>query len=646
MHGLGCPPVWGRLPQAPALSPSANSKQSLQFLKTQLETCSQEHGDCSHDCPLLPTRVLDVGSADVQHVKLFEPPAGTPGKYIAISYCWGEGNGLKVIGSNKSDLVQGIDEDELPATIRDAIELARYLRVQYLWVDALCIIQDDTQDWLHESSHMADVYAQAFLTISASSVDSSRMSFLHQSRGNKEVLFQVKDHTINDQHNQGIDENSLDTQYCTLAVRRTAVSGFHQDAFDEIIDPSMGRAWTLQEHMLSTRLVSFSTDEVQWTCRTLRACECGSPEDHGAPRLERLRQDLKEAGKTSNQDQLENVGTTNLDWKLICHDFWCIVVETYCRRNLSWMRDKLPALSGVAREFFEIMDESRPRTTTDMLPLRYLAGLWEHELHRGLLWKKGVGEQDVDPVEYRAPSWSWASIESDVFTFKLVRPDLSRKLVPQIEVLEVACALANPADPFGQVLQEGTYLRVRGTVTETQMKLRRKGRGWAVQYDTAHGFIFLDTPVEDVPLNKGAWGEDSGVESVTDNAEESDPRPSRTVRRRRGKRESDVIADRLKERASRRSESGPDHRSDDELDDAVPYDWEEANLGKTFTVWLLLVAESHAFDSPSMETLVLGRPAGDEEVYERIGYLAHRHEDNLKWTEQASGQPKSTITIV
>lgn len=577
-------------------------------------------------------------------MKLFEPPAGTPGKYIAISYCWGEGNGLKAIGSNKSDLVQGIDEEELPATIRDAIELARYLRVQYLWVDALCIIQDDTQDWLHESSRMADVYAQAFLTISASSVDSSRMSFLHQSRGNKEVLFQVKDHAINNQHNQGINENSSDTQYCMLAVRRAAVSGFHQADQDEIIDPSMGRAWTLQEHILSTRLVSFSTDEVQWTCRTLRACECGSPEDLGAPQLERLRRDLKEAEKASSQDQLENVGTKNPDWKLVCHDFWCKVVETYCRRKLSWMGDKLPALSGVAREFFEIMDESRPATTTDMPPLRYVAGLWEHEIHRGLLWREGSGVGDVDLVEYRAPSWSWASIETDVLTFKPGQADRSRKLVPQIEVLEVACALANPADPFGQVLQEGTYLRVRGTVIETQMKLRTKGRGWAVQYDTVHGWVFLDTRVEDVPLNKGAWREDSGMESATDDAEDSDLRPRRTVRRRRGKRESDVIADKLKERASRESESSPDRRSDDELHHALPYDWEEANLGKRFTVWLLHVADDHRFGSPGMQILVLGRPAGDEEVYERIGFLAHRDQD--KWTEQASGQAKSIITIV
>lgn len=585
---------------------------------------------------------MDVGSADVQHVKLFEPPAGTPGKYIALSYCWGDGNGLKAIGSNKSDLLQGIDEDELPATIRDAIELARYLRVQYVWIDALCIIQDDTQDWLHESSQMSDVYAQAFLTISASSVQSSRMSFLHQSRGNKEVLFPVKDHTISD-HYQGIDDNGSDNRCCMLAVRRATLSGSHQDGLDDIIDPSMRRAWTLQEHMLSTRLVSFSTDEVQWTCRTLRACECGSPEDLGSPRLEGLRRSLEEAGYMSSQNQVENVGTGNFDWKFICHHFWCGVVEAYCRRDLSWMRDKLPALSGVAREVFQIIDEAKPETTTVMPPLRYLAGLWEFELYRGLLWRRGMGGEYVDLVEYRAPSWSWASIEGEIFTYKWGQPIGSLGLVPQLEVLEVACALANPADLFGQVLQEGTYLRVRGTVIETQMKLRKKGRGWAVQYDTVQGTISLDTHLEDVPLNKRTWRQGSGVESATDDAEEPDPRPSRTVRRRRGKLESDVIADKLKERASRKSDSRPDGRSDDEVDDVLPYNWEESNLGKTFTVWLLHVADYYASD-PLMEILALGRPAGDEDVYERIGYL--KLWDNDKWTRHALGQAKSTITIV
>lgn len=299
----------------PAISSSANSKRALDFLQKQLEACSQEHKECNHDGPVLPTRVLDVGSSrGVRSVKLFEPPPETTERYIALSYCWGDGIGLQATKSNLSELLRGIDEDELPATIIDAVELARYLGVQYLWVDALCIIQDDSEDWLHESAQMSAVYAQAFLTISASSVASSRSSFLHQSRGNKEILFQLEDDTTSNRHDD-TDVNDGETRRSMLAVRRTAQSGFHQGRRDVIIDPSMRRAWTLQEHMLSTRLVSFSTDEVQWTCRTLRACECGNPEDLQSPRFEELQRDLDKTEKNANMEFEQDVNARQDTYK-------------------------------------------------------------------------------------------------------------------------------------------------------------------------------------------------------------------------------------------------------------------------------------------------------------------------------------------
>jgi hypothetical protein len=105
--------------------------------------------------------------------------------------------------------------------------------VQYLWLDALCIIQDDAEDWLHESAQMSAVYAQAFLTVSASSVASSRLSFLHQSRGNKGTPFEFPNDTATSTHAE--TENShRETGFSLLGVTRSAQSGFHQEWSDAV----------------------------------------------------------------------------------------------------------------------------------------------------------------------------------------------------------------------------------------------------------------------------------------------------------------------------------------------------------------------------------------------------------------------------
>lgn len=592
----------------------------MRFLQAQLNTCSQEHKECNQDSPFLPTRVLDLGSSTtVQHVKIFEPPSGTPGKYIALSYCWGDGGGLKALGSNLSKLLQVVDEDELPATIRDAIELARYLEVQYLWVDALCIIQDDTQDWVNESAQMSTVYAQAFLTIAASSVDSSRFSFLHQIRRNTEALFPVHQDKTSSQHQRGADDDSA----TMVGVRRTPISGFHQDPGRGIVDPSMCRAWTLQESMLSTRVVSFSTDELQWTCRTLRACECGHPEESDSPRMEELQRSLE---VEIQADLSEDMNKGGLERMSTCLDFWKRVVEAYCRRDLSEMRDKLPALSGVAHEFSRILDKEQLASTGDIPPLRYLAGLWDTGIHGQLCWRLGDSSPDDLIEEYRAPTWSWASVEGEVI-MNYPRID---GLIPQAEILEANCALANPNDPFGQVVREGTYIRVRATVLETQMKITRRAPSWAEDFQTVYGNIDLDCDLEDTPPNTPIWGHHKA---------------GRTVQRRRGP--IAMIRDDVKQNTSRSSSRGSDTGSDAESKRERwhgPRDWVQCNLGEQFTIWLLHVADTKTFEGRSGDVLVLCRPTGDQEVYERIGHLFAL--DNSTWTEDVSRQEKSIVTIL
>lgn len=608
---------------------------------------------------MLPTRVLDVGSLEAKkYVRVVQPTPGTPGKYIALSYCWGDGNGLQANQSNLAELLEGIDEDELPASIQDAVELTRCLGVQYLWVDALCIVQDDTKDWVHESARMSDVYAQALLTISASSVSSSRYSFLHQSRGNKEVLF----HWRSPETSKSVDitGNSTDdpaTPGGILAVRKATLSGFHQDHYDDIIDPTMTRAWTLQEHTLSARLICFSTDELQWTCRTLRACECGNPEGLESPRLEQLRQDLRMAETRETSESAENLEKRELDWPSEFFHFWARVVEAYCRRALTCGRDKLPALSGIAHEFSKTFAEARSTVMTGTPQPRYLAGLWSFEFHLMLLWwSHNDVIHDGSFAKYRAPTWSWASVDGTVNmrTYPTLRPP-----VLQAEVLDAGCALANSDDPFGQVVQDGTYLRLRALVIETQLWFYRPRPGWGVENMTPYGRVAVDCFVEDVPVDGVVWGESSAAAAAAaatsgpvndDEAVMSDPVQARTLQRLRPKSERSLHAAH-KKKMTLVSGSESDSESNDESDSGrySRHTWEESNLGRKFTVWLLHVAD-YAFDGPyhrqPEQFLVLGRPEGDEQVYERLGYMNIDFPSRDKWVHDVSGRAKSIVTIV
>jgi Heterokaryon incompatibility protein (HET) len=124
----------------------------------------------------LPRRVLDVTEAQgSQFVKLMETNDEFEGEYATLSHCWGQpATVLETTSSSFPHRLHSIKIAELPPTFRDAVLLTRHLGLRYLWMDSLCIIQDDRLDWEIESSQMADIYSNCTLCISAtSSADSN-----------------------------------------------------------------------------------------------------------------------------------------------------------------------------------------------------------------------------------------------------------------------------------------------------------------------------------------------------------------------------------------------------------------------------------------------------------------------------------------
>ncbi len=113
--------------------------------------------------------MIDVGfSADEQ---IFKPRLHVShdqkAQYTALSHCWGALKPLTTTGSSLEQRKQGIEWSSLPKTFRDAIHVTHSLGIKYLWIDSLCIVQDDSVDWEVESAKMASIYSQSFITIAA-----------------------------------------------------------------------------------------------------------------------------------------------------------------------------------------------------------------------------------------------------------------------------------------------------------------------------------------------------------------------------------------------------------------------------------------------------------------------------------------------
>jgi hypothetical protein len=99
-------------------------------------------------------------------------------QFVALSYCWGTSQQAVTTKSNISSQEQQLLVSDLPQTLQDAIVVTRALDYQYLWVDALCILQDDENDWAVQSSRMADIYSTATLVIAATSASNCNAGFL------------------------------------------------------------------------------------------------------------------------------------------------------------------------------------------------------------------------------------------------------------------------------------------------------------------------------------------------------------------------------------------------------------------------------------------------------------------------------------
>jgi hypothetical protein len=302
-----------------------------------------------------------------------------------------------LLTSTIQQLQQGINVQRLPRAFQDAILLTRQLGVEYLWIDSLCIIQDtdDQSDWFRESLTMDKVYSHAFVNISATLAEN----------GTEGLLGPRHSHALSAP--PGVEVNAhgrIETQYIIN-------SDFWHDQISNA--PLNKRGWVFQERFLARRVIHFGPRQIGWECQQLQALETfprGLPPtltvgSRSKPAIYEALRELSQAALT-NTPAARNApfsSTTDLQFA----EWWNNAMEDYSRCKFTFAKDKLIALTGVAK----YVAMNRPAD-------RYLAGMWQSCLAYGLAWfrihQPGRVYSNLDYVECRAPSWSWASFDGEV----------------------------------------------------------------------------------------------------------------------------------------------------------------------------------------------------------------------------------------
>lgn len=308
---------------------------------------------------------------------------GAHGKYAALSYCWGKDSKQLITTTSTLALHEkAIVFDDVSKTMKEAAAVTRRLGLRYLWIDALCIIQDSAEDWETEAGRMSTVYRDAHITLSAAAAEATTQGLFPTAADR--VLYNETCELLA----PGPEEKDVNVR---VRLRSESPSDLNSASHSSLKLPKphiSTRGWVLQEDILSHRILRFAKEEMYWLCSTQSRCECRLRP--GAPQYNMLRQ-LKD-------DKL-------LDANSI-HDLfveWPLLVMELTHRSLTKETDRLHAISGLAAVIGEY--------TKDI----YLAGLWASKLRNDLTWfveeSNGPNRRLTDPY---APSWSWASITGPV----------------------------------------------------------------------------------------------------------------------------------------------------------------------------------------------------------------------------------------
>ena len=243
-----------RIIPARDIQPVVHSPDAITEVERWFESCA-DHVDCSTTSNvLLPSRVIEVLPISGKQRPRLVVTNGLEGRYNTLSYCWGSQSAVLTY-QNLAQFQEGIDLSTLSKTAQDAIEITISLGVPYLWIDAICILQNSSQDKALELSRMASIYQSSHITIVAASAKNADEGFLQPRKAPSLA------NTIPFMHN-GFHAGPVNIRR-RLRNREVSEGETPRPPLDLVDD----RAWTLQEQLLSERLLVYSTETLQWRCK-------------------------------------------------------------------------------------------------------------------------------------------------------------------------------------------------------------------------------------------------------------------------------------------------------------------------------------------------------------------------------------------
>ncbi|GME37879.1 heterokaryon incompatibility protein [Neofusicoccum parvum] len=491
-------------------------------------------------------------------------------RFVTLSHCWGRPKSvqgqLKLTSKTEEKFKRdGIELRAFSKTFRDAILFAcRLEKVGYIWIDSLCIRQpqssaedsDEYEDWLEQSRVMDKIYQESFLNISATAaVDGDqglffprKPEYLWEDEINLNLVglsghhrydtpdtspkisaFRMRDADHKNNSNLTSERRRVGMDY----LRRCTI--IDVSFWDDLVDhaPVNQRAWVLQERLMSPRVLHFCRNQIAWECSEFDSAE-GHPE--GVPTFKIKQGDIVDEGRFKSLDphtdgrrlrEIRLMGLRDPDEgmeNLYVYELWKRIVEVYSKTKLTMSRDKLIALSGIARKFSKLTGA------------KYIAGMWEQYLESQLLWrvepihKDGLFENHSTRDPLRAPSFSWAALDvpqgivyGEATDYG---DDRNTELLFSVEKWNID--YSDLENKFGMIEEGKGYLQLK-VKNLRKIKLRkldlprRVPYGWRIDDGVSaqspereHSNVYLDAPESDVDIFSAdaeiycmpaAWGE-------------------------------------------------------------------------------------------------------------------------------------------
>ncbi|KAI9172790.1 hypothetical protein HJFPF1_02304 [Paramyrothecium foliicola] len=463
---------------------NGTSDSAFKSISDWLIDCKTNHPVCAQIDGLSsmsrPRRVIDIGDGsnlDIRLKEYDESKLHLDQPYIALSHCWGNGKHLTTTTSTVEQRKTNIPLENLSQSFQDAITIARKLQISRVWIDSLCIIQNDPEDLKTEISKMASIYSGATLVIAATSAKDGSGGCLFPREGFVTIRGAYATGDQFEIYGRQVIDHEVWDWGTGVSLKG---SPWLSKSYSSV--PLMSRAWCLQERALATRVIHFTKEEVVFECMRGLSCECGALETYSDYGLYNARQFVQQGRAWMHELAIKNLtseptvssSVNSAKWMtsyrpvahaykgrrpINYHRFWRNLVEEFSSKSITKRTDCLPALSGLA-------------TIWSAQSLgRYLAGLWEGDVLRSLTWVPiEPCATDKEEMECMAPSWSWLGAQRAVQWNARFEDDI--KFFVNFVAADTACHTSK-LNPFGEV--EYGYMMLIGDIVRKKLEISTDG---------------------------------------------------------------------------------------------------------------------------------------------------------------------------